>query len=232
MTVPAGSSWSWIQSTDFPSGARDGSSAAGWPQTIVASAGSKPALRLVDRARDAVEARRDVDDRAAPEPLGLRPLPARRLVEREMDLHLGAAVAESRRSLGDAGGHVGVAEQRAVKLGRRHVRDDGAGGRDDLSVCESHSGRPAVRDDDPLDVGVESHLAARVRDDPCERIDEADAAADGHRHAAELERGADHLGHEAGRRLIRAEPRVEHPRREDAVGRLRLRTSRRPSRGS
>ena len=27
---------------DFPSGAREGSSATGWPQTIVASAGSSP----------------------------------------------------------------------------------------------------------------------------------------------------------------------------------------------
>ena len=59
--------------------------------------GQQTALRLVDRARDAVETGRHVDDGAACE-LG-RPvaLPARRRVEREVDLHLGAAVAEALR---------------------------------------------------------------------------------------------------------------------------------------
>ena len=37
-----GSSWSWIQSMPLPSGARLGSIVSGWPQTIVASAGSSP----------------------------------------------------------------------------------------------------------------------------------------------------------------------------------------------
>jgi hypothetical protein len=37
-----GSSWSWIQRMDAPSGAREGSTAHGWPQTIVASAGRSP----------------------------------------------------------------------------------------------------------------------------------------------------------------------------------------------
>ena len=41
-TGPAGSSWSWIQTIHLPSGARDGSTAHGWPATIVASAGRRP----------------------------------------------------------------------------------------------------------------------------------------------------------------------------------------------
>ena len=92
-----GSSWSWIQRMPLPSGAREGRSSAAGRTTIVASAGSRPALGLVDGARDAVEAGRDVDDRRAAEPLVA--LPARRLREREVDLHLGAAVAEARGAL-------------------------------------------------------------------------------------------------------------------------------------
>ena len=42
LTRPAGSSCSWIQMIHEPSGARDGSTAIGWPQTIVASAGRRP----------------------------------------------------------------------------------------------------------------------------------------------------------------------------------------------
>ena len=37
-----GSSWSWTQITHEPSGARDGSTAIGWPSAIVASAGRRP----------------------------------------------------------------------------------------------------------------------------------------------------------------------------------------------
>ena len=131
-----------------------------------------------------------------------------------------------------AGRHVGVAEERPVELGRRDVGDDRAGRSDDLAVGEPDAGGPPVRDQDPSHVGLEADLAARVRDDSRERVDEANAAPDGHRHAAELERRADHLGHEAGGRLIRAEARVEHPGREHAAGRLRGECRGRPSRDS
>ena len=73
-----------------------------------------------------------------------------------------------------------------------------------------------------LDLGARAHLAARVADDSGEPVDEHDAATFRHRHAAELERAGDHLGHEAGRRLVGAEARVQDPRREEAVRGVRL----------
>ena len=53
----------------------------------------QPALGLVDGARDAVEPRRHVHDRRTREPLVAAP--ARQLAQREVDLHLAAAVAEA-----------------------------------------------------------------------------------------------------------------------------------------
>ena len=226
LTRPAGSSWSWIQMIDLPSGAREGSSATGCPQTIVASAGSSP--------RSASFTARETPSRPGVTwTIGQRarrsasaPAPARRLVEREVDLHLGAAVAESRRCVGDGGRHVRAAEQRAVELGRRHAGDDGArrgrrarrrrGERRSRgrSRRESVARRASRRTSPPASVTIPASASTS-------RI----AAADRHRHAAELERGGDHLRHEARRRLIRAEARVQHPRREDAARRLGLRTS-------
>src|SRR4029077_226404 len=52
------------------------------------------ALRLVHRARDAVQTGCDVDDRRARELGRARALPAGQLLERQMDLHLAAPVAE------------------------------------------------------------------------------------------------------------------------------------------
>ena len=75
------------------------------------------ALGLVHRARDAVEAGREMDDRGAAEPFVS--VPARRLRQREVDLHLGAAVAVAARLLGHRRGHVGVGEQPLVELRRR-----------------------------------------------------------------------------------------------------------------
>src|SRR4051812_40273843 len=72
----------------------------------------EPSLCLVDGPRDAVETRGDVDNRAAGKALRLAPLPARRLVERQVDLHLRTPVAEPRRRLGDARRHVRAAEER------------------------------------------------------------------------------------------------------------------------
>src|SRR5207247_7663561 len=52
------------------------------------------ALRFVDGARDAVEPRRQVNQRRPAE--AFVALPARRLGQREVDLHLGAPVTECR----------------------------------------------------------------------------------------------------------------------------------------
>ena len=69
--------------------------------------GEKSALGLVDCARDAVEPRRDVDDRGASEAL-VAPASAA-LVEREVDLHLAAPVAEAPRRVGDRRGNLALA---------------------------------------------------------------------------------------------------------------------------
>ena len=101
-------------------------------------------------------------------------------------------------------------------------------GGDELAVGEPHAGRPAVGDENLANVCREPHLATRVGDDARERIDEAHAAADRHRHAAELQCGADHLRHEPGRRLIGPEARVQDPGSQNAVGGLGLERRRDP----
>ena len=161
-----------------------------------------------------------MDDGAAGEAVGLGPLPGGRLVQRNVDLHFGATVAKPRRRGGDVGRHRVLAQERPVQLGRRHGGNDRTRRGDDVAVGESHAGCPAVGDENPLDSCLHPNLAAGVEDDPGERVDERDAAADGHGHPAELQRGADHLGHEARRRLIRAEAGVQHPGSEDTARRL------------
>ena len=71
-------------------------------------------------------------------------------------------------------------------------------------------------------------LAARVADDPGERVDESDTAADRDRHAAELDRARDHLRHEPRDGALGAEPRVQHPRRQEAAGLVRCERPGRP----
>ena len=217
-TRPAGSSWSWIQTIHFPSGARDGSTAHGWPATIVASAGRSPRSASFTARETPSSPGVTWTIAVLSEPLRVRPFPPRRLVEREVDLHPRAAVAVARRRGVDVGGDVGRAEERAVEPGRRHARDDGAGRADRLSVGEDDTDRAAAGDRDPRDLRVRPEVAARVPDDALERLDEADAAADRHRHPAELDGARDDLGHEPRHRVVRAEPRVEHPRREQAAG--------------
>ena len=77
-----------------------------------------------------------------------------------------------------------------------------------------------------------SQRAARVADDPGQRLDELDAAAARHRHSAELDRDADHLRHEPRRRRVGAETRVQHPRREQAAGALGVERLAQSSRGT
>ena len=163
-----------------------------------------------------------MEQRRAREPLVAAP--PRQLVHRDVDLHLAAPVAEAGGGVADVRRRVGLAEQPAVQLRRGDAGEHGPRRRDRLAAGEPHSGRAAVRDEDPLDVGVGPQLAARVADDRGETVDELDAAALRHRHPAELERAGDHLRHEAGHRLVGAEPGVEHPRREQAVRLLARRT--------
>ena len=169
-----------------------------------------------------------MDDRAAGKALGLAALPARRLVERQVDLHLRAPVAEPRRRLGDGCRHVRAAEERPVELRWGDIGDDGPGRGNELAVREPHPGRPAVGDENLAHVRREPHLATRVGDDPGQRVDEAHSAADRYRHAAELQRGADHLRHEPGGRLLGTEACVQDPGSQNAVRGLGLERRRDP----
>ena len=102
-----------IERIPLPSGARYGiQRQRRWPtQTVALEPGGEAPLGLVHGARDAVEPGRDVDDRRPAE--SLVTLPARRLGEREMDLHLGAAVAEAARLLGHGRRHLALVDRRS-----------------------------------------------------------------------------------------------------------------------
>ncbi len=204
-----GISWSWIQRIHAPSGARDGSTAIGWPTTTVASAGSSPRSRLVHRARDAVEPGRQVDDRRPAEPLVARP--PRRLGEREVDLHLASAVAEPaapprRRPVaapGAARTAPAASRSRAPPASPRSPRRR-----------RSDAGRRGPTRRRPARPPARSRTRRPRPDDPGERLDQRDAAAARDRHPPELDRDADHLRHEPRRRRVGPEPGVQHPRRE------------------
>ena len=59
--------------------------------------------------------------------------------------------------------------------------------------------------------------SAGVAHDRSERVDKPDAATARHRHPAELDRDGDHLRHESRQRGIRADSRVQNPRREQSA---------------
>ena len=156
-----------------------------------------------------------MDDRRSPE--ALVAVPAGRLRKCEVDLHLGAPVAESLAALGNVCGQVAV-EQPPVELGRRHVGDHGSRRRNDLAVSEPDTARLAPADDDLIDIPARLADAAVLADQRHERVDELRAAAAGDRHPAFLDRDRDHLRHEPGGRGVGAEPGVEHPWGEQPVG--------------
>ena len=110
----------------LPSGARLGSIVSGCPHDDRRLGRQQAALGLVDGARDAVEAGRHVHDGRLREPLVA--VPARRLGEREVDLHLGPAVAEA-----------------AARRGDRVRRVCRAGGRRAASASRSRSRRATRR---------------------------------------------------------------------------------------
>ena len=178
----------------------------------------EPALGLVDRARDAVEARCEVDQRGPAEPLV--PLPARRIREREVDLHLRAPVAVAARRPRNARRR--IVEQPLVELRGRHIRKHGALRRHDVSSGEPDADGAPAPDEHLLDVAARLADAAAVTDQLHERLHESRPAAPGDRHPALLDGDADHLRHEAGARRVRPEARVQHPRREQPVDPLRL----------
>ena len=156
-----------------------------------------------------------MDDRGAPE--AVVPVPARRLRECEVNLHLGAAETEALSGFADLGRDVAGPEQTSVQLGRCHVADDSTSGVENTSVRQTHAGRTAAGDDDALDVLARLARAAVILDQPDERVHEArtTAARDGHPAGLDCER--DHPGHEPGRGGVRPEAGVEHPRGEQPV---------------
>ena len=94
-------------------------------------------------------------------------------------------------------------------------------GLDRLAVGEPHADGAARADEHALDVAVGLADSAVVANQLHERLGELRAAAARNRHPALLHRDRDHLRHEAGRRLIRPETGVQHPRRQHAVRTLR-----------
>ena len=103
-----------------------------------------------------------MDDRRLPETRV--PLPARRLGEREVDLHLGAAVAEALCQL------LVAVDQAAVELGRRDVGDHRARSRDLLAAGEADTGRLPIAYQHALDVAAGLAGAAVILDQPHECI--------------------------------------------------------------
>ena len=166
------------------------------------------ALGLVDRARDAVEAGRDVHDRRPREPLVA--LPARRLGEREVDLHLGAAVAEPPPGRGD--GVVRVAEQRAVELGRGDVRDHGPRRLDGLAVGGADAGRPRRPRTSTESTSRPCGTRRRCPRSACTSASARRAPPPlRHRHPALLDGDRDHLRHEARTTRCRGRARCAAP---------------------
>ena len=125
-----------------------------------------------------------------------------------------------------------LGQEAPVELGRGHVRDNGLARIHRAAALEAHARRTAAADDHLLDVGAGLELAAGVAHDARERLDEADASPLRHRHPAELDRDGDHARHEARRRRVGTEARMQHPGREQSVRLRRHERLGRPSPGS
>jgi hypothetical protein len=187
--------------------------------------GKQATVGLVHGSRDAVEARRQVQNRGLPEALVADPLWTLR--ERHVDLHPGPPEPEApclilQQTVANA------LEQAAVELLRRHAREHGPSRLVRLAVDRTHTRRAAAGDEHAVDFAAGLERAAGVADDPGERLDEPDPAAARHRHPPELDSDGDHLRHEAGARCVRAEPSVKDPRREEAVDPLGIERLRQP----
>ena len=226
-----GSSWSWIQRIHEPSGAREGSTAHGLAADDRRLGGEEAAVGLVDRARDAVEAGRDVDDRRPAEALVAPPVG--RLAQGEVDLHLAAAVAEAARRVCHAAGASRRSEQPPVELRRRHARDDRARRRCIVSPPASRT--PVAR---PSETSTRSTSAPVRSSPPASRARSPRAPSTrltpppfGTGIPPSWSAAAITWVMKPGRRLVGPEAGVQHPGREQAVRLLRARTSPSPSRG-
>ena len=152
-----GSSWSCTQITHEPSGAREGSTAIGWPSAIVASAGSRP--RSASLTARETPSRPGVrwSERGAGE--ALVAAPAGQLVHRDVDLHLAPAVAEAGRGVADAAPARRSRQQPPVQLGRGDAGEHRPGGGDRLAAGEPDGGRA------PSETRIRS-TSASVRSSP------------------------------------------------------------------
>ena len=139
------------------------------------------------------------------------------LGEREVDLHLGAAVPEALGALPDRLRNAGAGEEPSVERLRKHVAEDGPRGSDGLTVDGLHADGAAVPDQHALHLGIGLADAAVVADQGHEGVDEPRPAAARDRHAAFLHGDGDHLGHEPGDGGVGAEPGVQDPGREQPV---------------
>ena len=155
-------------------------------------------------------------------------LPARRLRQGEVNLHVAAAEAETLGGLGDPGRNIDRIEQPPVELRRCDVADDCTLRTDGVAAYEPYSGRTTRLDENSLNVPAGLANAAVISNQAHERIDEPRAAAAGNRHAAGFDRERDHAGHESRRGGIGPESCVEDPRREEPVRTLRAKCRRQP----
>src|SRR5258705_9185983 len=155
-------------------------------------------------------------------------LPARRLGQGEVNLHVAAAETETFAGFGNGGRHICRIEQAPVELRGRDVADDRTSGSDGVAAREPDSGRTTSLDENPLHVLTGFADATVISDQARERVDEPCAAPTWNRHAPGLDREGDHAGHEPRRGCIGAESRVENPRREQAVRALGAERRRQP----
>ena len=133
-------------------------------------------------------------------------LPLRQLVQRKVDLQLAPPIAEPLRRLLEA------VEQLAVQLRRRDVADHRTLGQQPPPVgCANAAARHT------LHAHARLARAALRADVGHQRLRQLRAAAARDRHAALLHRDRDHLRHVARPRRLRAEARMQHPRRQHAM---------------
>ncbi len=181
------------------------------------------AVGLVDRARDAVEPGSEVEQRHPREPLVAAP--ARPLVQREVDLHLAAPVAEATRGIAHARRRVALREQGPVELRRasrtrapRVTRGSSRRRRAGLPVARPSETRirstsASVRSSPPASRTIAASPSTSLTPPPLGTGIPPSWSAQ----AITCVMNPDGL--------VRAEPGVQHPRREQPVGLLALEVS-------
>src|SRR6266851_7900935 len=97
-------------------------------------------------------------------------LPAGRLRQGEVNLHLGAAEAKAFPRFGNVGRDIGRIKQAAVELGGSHVADDGPLVFDRVAGCEPDSRRTTALDENAHHVPAGLAIAAVILDQADERI--------------------------------------------------------------